>query len=256
MLFFFGINYGSIKMDGGRFMYVVITGASGDLGRKIARKFASSHYNLVLLYYKNDICEYGKNLASEFGINVFALACDITNEEDVKKLQEKIKKENIDVTCLVNNAGISCDGTIEEKTIDNFRWVLDVNLGGTFLVTKYIGSLIKQGSIINVSSNCGIDAGYVEGMDYNASKAGVISLTHDFAKIYAPRVRVNAVAPGWIETTKNKELLPNFKKEEMDKCLLGRFASPDEIASVIFFLSSRDASYINDSIIKVDGGLK
>ena len=101
-----------------------------------------------------------------------------------------------------------------------------------------------------------IDAGYVEGMDYNASKAGVISLTHDFAKIYAPRVRVNAVAPGWIETTKNKELLPNFKKEEMDKCLLGRFASPDEIASVIFFLSSRDASYINDSIIKVDGGLK
>ena len=114
----------------------------------------------------------------------------------------------------------------------------------------------KKGVIINVSSNTGLDQNYVEGLDYDASKAGVISLTKNLAKEYAPYIRVNTVAPGWVLTDMNKELDHDFIKKEELKILLGRFADPMEIAKVIYFLSTEDASYINGSIIRVDGGCK
>ena len=137
--------------------------------------------------------------------------------------------------------------------------VLEVNLYGTFITSKIFGKLMydnKNGVIINISSTNGIDSYYEFSVDYDASKAGVINLTHNLANIYSPYVRVNAVCPGWINTPMNKELSEEFKKEEIDKILLNRFAEPSEIASLVYFLSSDEASYINDSIIKIDGGHK
>ena len=162
------------------------------------------------------------------------------------------KYPKIDV--LVNNASIALDNDLDNKDALEFKRVLDVNLLGTYLVTKYSLDLFDTGSIINVASTNGIDTGYIESIDYDASKAGVIALTHDFARALAPDIRVNAVAPGWINTDMTSNLNPEFKKNEIDKILLKRFADPEEVAKVVFFLASSDASYINDTIIRVDGG--
>ena len=162
---------------------------------------------------------------------------------------------HIDV--LVNNAGISMDNNFTMKDSEEFKEVLNTNLVGTFLVSKYVAKEMlddKKGTIINISSNNAIGANYEESMDYDASKAGIISLTHNFALALKPYVRVNCVCPGWMDTDMNKDIDETFRKAEESKIYLGRFADPAEVAKVVYFLASSDASYINNSIIKVDGG--
>ena len=114
----------------------------------------------------------------------------------------------------------------------------------------------KNGSIINISSTNGIDSYYEYSLDYDASKAALINLTHNLANHYSPYVRVNCVCPGWINTPMCEELDKEFKEKEEKKILLNRFAEADEIANLVYFLASDEASYINDSIIKIDGGVK
>ena len=114
----------------------------------------------------------------------------------------------------------------------------------------------KSGNIINVASTNGIDSYYVESLDYDASKSGVISLTHNLANYLAPNIRVNCVCPGWINTKMNDCLSEEFKEKEINKILIGRFAEAKEIANIIYFLATEEASYINDSVIKIDGGVK
>ena len=114
----------------------------------------------------------------------------------------------------------------------------------------------KEGNIINISSTNGIDTYYEYSLDYDASKAAVINLTHNFASHYAPYVNVNCVCPGWINTPMNKNLDKEFIKDEENKILLGRFANPEEITALVYFLSTDEANYINDSIIRIDGGKK
>ena len=160
------------------------------------------------------------------------------------------------VDVLINNAGITIDSTLEDKTVDNFHKTLDVNLIGTFLTCKHIGTYMKEqgyGSIVNISSTNGIDSFYPYSMDYDASKAGVISLTHNFALHYAPTIRVNCIAPGWVYTDMNKELDEDYIKEECEHILLGRFSEPIEIAKEIYHVGV-ESTYLNDSVIKIDGG--
>ena len=235
---------------------VLITGASRGLGASIARIFAKNQYNVIINYKEStQLAENLKNeLESNFNIKVLLVKADISSENEVKNMFQKIIDFSPKIDVLVNNASIALDNDLISKDALEFKSVLDVNLLGTYLVTKYSLDLFDTGAIINVSSTNGIDTGYIESIDYDASKAGVISLTHDFARLLAPNIRVNAVAPGWINTDMTSNLNPDFKKTEESKILLKRFADPEEVAKVVYFLASDDASYINDTIIRVDGG--
>ena len=238
---------------------VLITGGSRGLGRACALKFAQLDYN-VIINYNNSLKEavsLEAYLKENYNISVLLVKADISKEDEVINMVNVIKNSFQKVDCLVNNAGIAIDTLFEDKTVQNFKKIIDVNLIGTFLVSKYIGALMsneKSGTIINVSSTNAIDTYYPYSLDYDASKAGVISLTHNLARQFAPYIRVNCVAPGWINTEMNKELDKEFIEEENKKILLGRFSEPSEIANVIVFLASDEASYINGSVIRVDGG--
>lgn len=239
---------------------VLITGGTKGIGKSIALKFASNSYNLILNYV-NDTQNaelFKEELENTYNVNVLLVKADISNEEDVQKLLNESINRFSSIDILVNNAGIAIDTTIEDKTVENFKRVLDVNLIGPFLTSKYIGKTMfenKRGRIINISSNNSIDSYYPESMDYDASKAGLNILTKDFAKLYAPYVLVNAVAVGWTDTDMNKDMDEQYKKQEENKILLNRFAKPEEIADVVYFLGN-NATYINSTIIKVDGGVK
>ena len=233
---------------------VLITGASKGLGAAIAKKYAQNNYNIILNYNTTNIDELKKELEKN-NIEVLPIKADITKEEEIKKMVETIKEKYQKIDVLINNAAIAIDTTFEDKTKENILKTLDTNLIGPFLLTKYIGEYInKGGTIINISSTNGIDTYYEYSLDYDASKAALISLTHNLALHFAPDIRVNAVAPGWINTEMNKNLDEEYIKEEESKILLNRFAEPEEIANVVFFLSTNEAKYINNEIIRVDGG--
>lgn len=236
---------------------VLITGGSSGIGKETVYKFAKNGYDVIFTYNKSKETSktIEKDIKSSYNVNIYSIKCDISMENDVKSLANFVKDKTNKIDVLVNNAGIAIDNLFEEKTVEEFKKVIDTNLIGTFSVIKYLGNLINDGgSIINISSTNAIDSYYIESIDYDASKIGIISLTHNLAKYYAPKIRVNCICPGWVDTLMNKDLSKEQKEYENKKILLNRFAKPSEIANVIYFIASDEGSYINDAIIKVDGG--
>ena len=237
---------------------VLVTGSSRGIGAATADYFARNGFNVVINYVSNrDRANDMKNeLEFKYNTKVLIIKCDVSNEEEVRAMYKQIKKEFGKLDVLVNNAGIAIDSTLEDKQVKDFKRILEVNLIGTYNTCKIIGMDMfkkKSGSIVNISSTNGIDSYYPYSMDYDASKAGVISLTHNFAISYAPHVRVNSIAPGWVNTEMNKELDKDYIKEECKHILLGKFAEPEQIAQEIYHVAV-ESTYLNDAIIKVDGG--
>lgn len=238
---------------------VLVTGSSIGLGSFIIKKFASNNYNVIINYNtnKDEAMKLKDEILSEYNIEVLIIKCDISNENDIENMKDTIINKFGKLDVLINNASISNDSLVSDKTKENFMRILEVNLVGTFLVSRTFGDLMyqnKKGIIINIGSTNGIDTYYEYSLDYDSSKAGVINLTHNLANYYSPYVNVNCVCPGWINTPMNKDMDTEFRKNEENKILLNRFAEPSEIASLVYFLSTEDASYINDSIIRIDGG--
>ena len=236
---------------------VIVTGSSRGIGAATIKEFAASGYNVVINYLNSEkeALDLKKEAEEKYHVIALAIKADVSKEEDVKRLVKKTLEEFGSIDILINNAGIAIDSMVEDKRVEDFKKVLNVNLVSTFLMCKYVGHAMyenKNGSIVNISSNTALDAYYPYGMDYDASKAGVISLTHNFAVLYAPYVRVNALAPGWVETDMNKELDEEVIKQECEHILLKRFAKPEEIAKEVIHVA--ESSYINNSVIRVDGG--
>lgn len=237
----------------------LVTGSSRGLGKSIVLSLAKKGYSVVINYchHEDPALELEKYIKDHYKVDVLCIKCDISCEDEVEEMVNKVIDTFGSIDLLVNNASVCRDRLLMDKNIREFRRVLDVNLIGTYLCSKYVGKVMllkKSGKIINISSTNAIDTYYPESCDYDASKAGVISLTHNFALELAPFVQVNCVCPGWINTDMNKELSIEQRNSENKKILLGRFAEVEEISNVVLFLASSLSSYVNDSIIRVDGG--
>lgn len=238
---------------------VLVTGSSIGLGASIIRKYASMGYNTVITYnsHKDEAIELQKEIKDKYNTESLVIKCDISKEEDIETLKNEIINKFNKLDVLVNNASIAIDTTFSDKTKEKYMKILEVNLVGTFLVSKIMSTIMSDNSsIINISSTNGIDTYYEYSLDYDSSKAGIINLSHNLANYLSPKIRVNTICPGWINTPMNKDMDMEFKKQEEDKILLKRFAEPSEIANLVYFISSIDASYINDSVIRIDGGKK
>jgi 3-oxoacyl-[acyl-carrier protein] reductase len=238
---------------------VLITGSSRGVGRSTAIAFAKEGAIVVVNYSSNE--EKANSLVKEIvemGSKAIAIKCDVSQEDQVKQMIEEIINHFGKLDILINNAGMVYDIPMFEKTVDQWTRTLAVNVVGPFLCAKYSAPYLKEskGNIVNVCSTSGTTSFDPNAADYDSSKAALTSLTKDLAKELAPEIRVNGVAPGWIDTDMNKDLPKEYIEEEMAKTLLGRMATPDEIANPVLFLASEDASYVTGSIIFIDGGAK
>lgn len=237
----------------------LVTGSNRGIGRSCIEEFAKSGVDVVINYchHKEEAESLEKEIKEKYNVNVLTIKCDISKEEEVEEMVNTIVDKFGGIDILVNNASVCRDSLFLDKNVKEFRRVLDVNLIGTYLCTKYVGKVMleaKKGKIINIASTNAIDTYYPESCDYDAAKAGVISLTHNTAREFAPFINVNCICPGWVKTPMNKDLSLEQINEEKKKILIGRFAEPEEISKVVLFLASNKSSYINDSIIRVDGG--
>ena len=237
----------------------LVTGSNRGIGKACVEEFAKAGVNVVINYchHESEAKELEKYIKETYKVKVLTIKCDVSNEEEVEQMTNTIIDTFGGIDILVNNAGVCRDSLLLDKNIKEFKRILDVNIIGTYLCSKYIGKAMlhaKKGKIINISSTNALDTFYPESCDYDASKAGVISLTHNLAREFAPFINVNCVCPGWVNTSMNKDLSLEQINKEKKKILLGRMAEADEIAKVVVFLASSKANYINDSIIRVDGG--
>jgi 3-oxoacyl-[acyl-carrier protein] reductase len=241
---------------------VLITGASGGIGRAIAQKFAKNGISLAL----NDIApvkEKLKKIAEELEkstpepIKARYFLGDVSKIEDMEKVVEEVKKEFSRLDVLVNNAGICQDRTLAKMTKEEWQKVIDIDLNGVFNCTKAALPLIiaNQGKIISISSLVGQRGNFGQ-TNYAAAKAGIIGFTKSLSKeVGRFGVTVNAIAPGFIETRLTENLPPEVAETVKKFTPLGRFGKPEEVASLVFFLASEEADFITGSVINIDGGL-
>lgn len=237
----------------------LVTGSTRGIGKAIVIEFAKKGYNVVINYQNSEVEAQilKQELEDTYNIEALIIKADVSKENEVKEMVQQIINKFGKIDVLVNNAGIAIDKEFEERTVEDWQLTLNVNLIGPFLVSKYVGAeMLKQekGKIINISSTNGINSFFPTSIDYDASKAGLINLTHNLAIQFAPYINVNCIAPGWVNTEMNKCLPKEFIEEETQKIYKKRFAEPEEIAKVVTFLASDNADYINDEVIKVDGG--
>ena len=238
---------------------VFVTGASRGIGKEVALKFAEEGYDVVINYVsdKTDVEALKKEFA-EKGADSLILKADVSKEEDVKDVVEKAIEKFGKIDVLVNNAGITRDNLLMRMSTEDFDKVIDINLKGTFLVTKAVTKYMMKkrcGSIVSLASVVGV-VGNAGQCNYSASKAGIIGFTKSIAKELASRnIRANAVAPGFIETDMTSVLSDTVKESIHNQIPLKRMGSSKEVAELIYFLGSEKSSYITGQVINIDGGM-
>ncbi|MDX2475027.1 MAG: 3-oxoacyl-[acyl-carrier-protein] reductase [Candidatus Krumholzibacteria bacterium] len=236
---------------------VIITGASRGIGEAIARELAAAGYDLALVARSADKLEA---LAAELNgdTTCVALPGDISNWDDVQRVVDAAKEQFGAIFGLVNNAGVTRDGLLMRMSPENWQVPLDINLNGTFYFTRAVTPLMmraREGRIVNITSVIGL-TGNAGQANYAASKAGIIALTKSVAKELGSRgVTSNAVAPGFISTDMTVDLPEKVQTEMLSQIPLKRFGEGKDVAGVVKFLLSPEASYITGQTLVVDGGM-
>ncbi len=241
---------------------VLITGGAQGIGKAIALELGKQGYDIVINYLssKKDAEILKDKIIKDYGVRCIAIQCDVSKENEVDKMIATIEAKLGGVDILINNAAIDLSNLFHLKNAEEFRKTLDVNVVGAFNCSKRVyRHMIDQeyGRIINISSTNGINTYYPMCIDYDASKAALISMTHNLAFEFAPYVNVNCIAPGFIGTENELDGYDEeFLKEETEKIMVNRYGKPEEVAYLVKFLISDEANFINNTIIRIDGGQK
>ncbi|AMC94388.1 hypothetical protein AOC36_10510 [Erysipelothrix larvae] len=233
----------------------VVTGATKGIGYHIAQQLVADGYYVIGTYVSN----YDQHTLESLETETFELRhVDATDYDQCNQLCTEIQREFTTISVLVNNAGIVRDGIVLTMTQDDFNQVVDTNLGGSFnMVKAFSKSMLRQkaGCIVNITSVIGV-IGNAGQSNYAASKAGLIGFSKSIAKEFAGRnIRVNCVAPGFIETEMTDSLTHDIKTEILRNIALKRFGTPQDVADAVSFLVSEKAQYITGQVINVCGGM-
>ena len=239
---------------------VFVTGTNRGLGKAIIERFAKAHYDIIahVRNLTDEVKSFFDDLSNENGVNVYPVEFDITDTQRMKDAIKKIYADGLKIDVLVNNAGVAHGGLFQMTPVNKIREVFDVNffsmLELTQIVSRYMARQ-KSGVVINLGSIAGIDL-EAGNCAYGASKAAVIAFTKTIAKELVPYgIRVNAVAPGLLDTDMARQMEDKAGKEMVAASAMKRLGKPEEVANTILFLASDEASFINGQVLRIDGGM-
>ncbi|AMQ05518.1 SDR family oxidoreductase [Sporosarcina psychrophila] len=240
----------------------IVTGGGRGLGAQIAKGFAEAGANVVLCSRNIEACiEMSKELEA-LGVRSIGLACDVTNQQDVKKVVEETMKIFGTIDILVNNSGATWGAPVVDMPYEAWKKVMDVNVNGTFLMSQEVGKIMieqENGKIINIASVAGLGGTHPSFMDtigYNTSKGAVITFTKDLAAKWGQHnINVNAIAPGFFPTKMSKVTIEQGHEYILNSTPLNRLGSEEDLKGVALFLASKASDYVTGDILLVDGGM-
>ena len=236
----------------------LVTGASYGIGMAIAKALAANGATIVFNDLKQELVDKGIAAYKEAGIDAHGYVCNVCDEDAVNAMVAQIKAEVGPINILVNNAGITKDGLMVRMSEEQYDAVIAVNQKSVFNMMKLVGAVMmrqRHGHIVSLASVAGL-YGNPGQINYSASKAAIIGMTKTVAKELGSRnVTVNAVAPGFIKTPMTDALTEEQRSKMLELVAMKRYGDPQEVASVISFLCSEDASYVTGQVVEISGGL-
>ncbi|WP_058485084.1 SDR family oxidoreductase [Defluviitalea phaphyphila] len=240
---------------------VIVTGGGQGIGACIAREYAKEGAYVVIAEIDEEAGKENESFILEQGLQCLFIKTDVGDEKSVKRLMEIVLNRFGAIDILINNAAISNvnQGTLFSRTIEDWDKVIRVNLTGTYLCARYGAEIMKNGgSIINIASTRALmSEPHTE--PYSASKGGILALTHSLAASLGPRIRVNAISPGWIDISqwkkKKERKFTHLSDKDHEQHLVGRVGKPEDVAKACLFLTSEDAGFITGTNLIVDGGM-